>query len=154
MAVVLVDIERKLYFFFYLRRRSTDSRCATNFPFERCGMDRRVVARMGFDDDVRVRRFSVYFSGEFPIGVTGEEDVKEGNATLNLSFASKFDSRMNTVEYLVESLRGVFVVVAATEAWSSRCFILHSAPTVVHVDLEVARECEIFFLRRFLWPFP
>ena len=89
--------------------------------------------------------FSVDFGRDFPIGVACEVDVEEGNAFICFRFASEFDSRVDAVENVVEDLRWVFVVVAASETRAARAVAEYQSPDVVHIDLEVAGKRNILF---------
>ena len=73
MTIVLVDVECVVYFFFHLGRGCAEACSAAYLAFERGCVYGRMVARMGFDDNVGVCGFAVYPCREFAI--VGASDI-------------------------------------------------------------------------------
>jgi hypothetical protein len=116
-------------------------------------MNGRVMARVRFNKYVSVCGFAVYLGGEFAIGGASDVDIQECDAAVDLWFPCELNTWVYAVKDFVEGLSRVSVIVTAPEARAAGSVVEYEGPTVIHVQMDVARCGEIivsrFFYRKF-----
>ena len=105
MPIVLVEIQRIIYFLFYLVLGCAVA--SAKLPLKWCDWCVGVLAWLWFNANVCVWRFTENATSESAIFMSCDEYIKESNGIISLFFARELHSLVDCIKAFIEILYGV-----------------------------------------------
>ena len=139
MTIVFKHVKNKFDLFFSIFRVRAETMTSAKFSLESGDGDSGVLAGLRLYAYISIGRFSVNLSRDGPVLMSSDQNIKEGDRSIDFFFAGKLNPRVNGIQAFLELGCRVTGRSFITAAWPNGR-ISDGGPTIIDIDLDVARD--------------